>query len=147
MRNFFILIFVVLLNAFPTSIHAQNYSQGLPDWVYMIDNPSTNYFEAMNAFNAFWKDKFIWDEEEEMFERPTNKKEEEAEEKKVARLKKALENMSPQERQTYDILKYHYKRFKNWAREILPYVQEDGRILPLEERISIWNKQQQEIRK
>ena len=115
----------------------------LPSWVAMIDNPNINYFEAIKTFDVFWKDKFIWDEEEEMFDRPNNKKEEREEEKKVERLKKELKKMSPAERQEYDVLKYHYKRFKTWVRETKPFVQEDGRILSQEERISIWEKQQQ----
>lgn len=120
------------------SIHSKAQEKELPSWVAMIDDPKVNYFVAVQTFTDYWKGKTIWDEEEEMFERPTNKKEAREEEKKVARLKKELKNMTVTERQEYDILKYHYKRFKQWAFEMKPFVQEDGRILSEAERMAIW---------
>ena len=137
------IIFITATLFFCLSISSLAQQKELPSWVAMIDNPNTNYFEAVKTFEAYWKDKFIWDEEEEMFERPTNKKEEREEEKKVEQLKRTLKKMTPAERQEYDVLKYHYKRFKNWAFEVKAFVQEDGRILSQEERMAIWEKQQQ----
>jgi len=140
MKQPFIFIWICVLMC--GSIRSIAQEKALPSWVAMIDNPKVNYFVAVQTFSDYWKGKTIWDEEEEMFERPTNKKEAREEEKKVARLKKELKNMSVTERQEYDILKYHYKRFKNWAFEMKPFVQEDGRILSNEERMAIWEQQQ-----
>jgi hypothetical protein len=32
------------------------------------------------------------------------------------------------------------KRFKRWKREVLPFVQEDGRILTADEQIKVWEE-------
>ena len=45
-----------------------------------------------------------------------------------------------------ELLSYQAKRFRNWKKEMMPFVQEDGRILSNEERILIWEKQQEEMR-
>jgi hypothetical protein len=50
--------------------------------------------------------------------------------------------MTPAERREFDRLKYHYKRFKQWKLAVFTYVQEDGRILSDEERLRIWQDQQ-----
>ena len=42
---------------------------------------------------------------------------------------------------------YHIKRFKNWKKEVRPYVQENGHILTQEERTAIWMRQQEEMKK
>lgn len=113
----------------------------LPSWVAMIDNPTTNYFEAQKVFNDYWKGKIKPIEEMDI-------KDMEAltpEEKQIR--KNYFQNLSQQERAEFDILQYHYKRFKQWKKEILQFVQEDGRILTMEERISIWEKQQIESKK
>jgi hypothetical protein len=48
-------------------------------------------------------------------------------------------------REEYEQMKYHVKRFERWKKDVLPFVQEDGRILTDEERMEIWKKQQEEI--
>ena len=53
-----------------------------------------------------------------------------------------FENLTQTERAEFDILQYHYKRFKQWKKDVLPFVQEDGRILSNEERMAIWEQQQ-----
>lgn len=121
---------------------AQQFSPSLPDWVAMIDNPTTNYFEAIKSFEAYWKDKIRpIDEAEPKEEKEQESKEEEREHKQ---LKKQLKKMTAAERQQYDQIQYHYKRFVTWAEEVRAYVQEDGRILSQQERIDIWNQQQAE---
>jgi hypothetical protein len=104
----------------------------------MIDNPSTNYFEAIKAFDEYWKHHIKpMDEEEVMFEEMN-----ETEKLHYAVLVKHLETMTPAERREFDRLKYHYKRFKQWKLAVFTYVQEDGRILSDEERLRIWQDQQ-----
>jgi flagellar biosynthesis protein FliP len=118
------------------SLHANAQQQELPSWVAMIDNSNVNYFVAVKTFNDFWKGKIKPIEEMDI-------KDMEAltDEEKAAR-KNYFENLTQSQRAEFDILQYHYKRFKQWKKDVLQYVQEDGRILSLEERMAIWEKQQ-----
>lgn len=118
---------------------AQNVTSSppLPDWVAMIDNPNTNYYTAIAAFDTYWKDKV----------KPTEEMEtgDEAEEEKHE-LENYLSTLSTTERNEWDRLQYHYKRFLRWKGDVFPFVQSDGRILTEEERLQIWQKQQEEIK-
>jgi hypothetical protein len=97
-----------------------------PQWVKMMDDPQVNYFTAKKEFENFWKNK----------ERPTEEKETfgNFQTKKETKVKAA---------KTADAQKYsfEYKKFLNWQREIAPYVQPDGHILSVEERIKIWEQE------
>lgn len=109
----------------------------LPEWVAMIDNPNTNYFEAVNAFDSFWKNRV----------KPLDEMEEGDEAKEEAReFKRYVKRMTVSERNYFDQLCYHYKRFKRWQQDVLPYVQDSGRILTQEEMTNIWKKQQDELK-
>jgi len=105
----------------------------------MIDQPETNYYDAIAVFDAYWKDKLKPEGEDE------RGKESKEEEKERRVFEKQYKKMSPAEREQYNLIKYHYKRFETWEREVKPFVQEDGRVLTQEERIDMWHKQQQEI--
>lgn len=133
-----ILLFLVIICwTLSTSAQQKDY-RSFPYWVEMIDNPSTNYFEAIKAFDEYWKHHIKpMDEEEVMFEEMN-----ETEKLHYAVLVKHLETMTPAERREFDRLKYHYKRFKQWKLAVFTYVQEDGRILSDEERLRIWQDQQ-----
>ena len=115
---------------------AQPSTSTLPDWVAMIDNPSTNYHEAIKAFDAYWLGKIKPHEEMDLDEELTLQERGERE--------SYFKGLSVAERSRFDLLQYHYKRFKQWKKEVKPYVQEDGRILSQQERIDIWNQQQTE---
>ncbi|MBL7773975.1 MAG: hypothetical protein JNM95_14015 [Chitinophagaceae bacterium] len=115
----------------------QKETQPLPDWVYMIDNSEVNYYEAIKAFDFFWKDRVK--PVEEMDEG------EEAEKEKLA-LANYLKTLTVAERNYWDQLQYHYKRFKRWKKDSLPFVQPSGLILTHEQRAAIWYKQQEEIK-
>ncbi|MFZ4754166.1 MAG: hypothetical protein ACOYLG_12545 [Chitinophagaceae bacterium] len=132
-----ILFLIITCWALSTTAQQKDYS-AYPYWVDMIDNPSTNYFEAIKAFDEYWKHHIKpMDEEEVMFEEMN-----ETEKLHYAVLVKHLETMTPAERREFDRLKYHYKRFKQWKLAVFTYVQEDGRILSDEERLRIWQDQQ-----
>jgi hypothetical protein len=133
----------LLLFGMSTQLFGQsnpNDADKLPEWVAMIDNPETNYFEAIQAFNAYWKDKL----------RPKSEAELAKQLNAVQHRREFLEqpdsSISDAARERYNLLKYHYKRFKNWEQEIKPFVQEDGRILTMQQRIDMWHTQQSEIR-
>lgn len=112
-----------------------------PLWINMMEDSTANYYIAIQAYNEYWKDRLKPMEEEDMISEIMSKKEEkerEKNERKIAKLK-------PEQRNEFDRMKYETKRFENWKKEVLPFVQEDGRILTINERIEIWNKQQLEI--
>ena len=122
-------------------------SMETPSWVIMMENPNTNYFEAIKAYKTYWETHTRPPGEEEEMERNANgrrelTKEEEREREREERRKKKLSGAALEQT---EYLKYQSKRFENWAREVKPWVQEDGHILTDEERNQIWLKQQQEL--
>ncbi len=114
------------------SIHSNAQEKELPSWVAMIDNPKVNYFVAVQTFTDYWKGKIKPIEEMDIKDLEALTAEE-----KAAR-KNYFANLSLSQRAEFDILQYHYKRFKQWKKDVLPFVQEDGRILSNEERMAIW---------
>ena len=97
-----------------------------PAWIKMMNDSKVNYHEAVKAFSEFWKNKEKPTEEKEIFgDIVKNKKTE---------LKTAKSG---------DAVKYRveYKKFLNWQREVAPYVQPDGRILSMEERLELWEQE------
>jgi hypothetical protein len=102
-----------------------------PVWINMIDNPQTNYFEALKAFDLFWEGKVLPAEEEEILG------EKYSDEEKRRGLFSFLFRKEEQNRE----YAFELKRFRNWQREVLPLVQEDGRILSKEEELEIYNTQ------
>ena len=140
-------IFLVLLSA---SVKGQTNDAITPAWVKMMDDSATNYYEAIRVYNEYWKNHVKpAGEEEEMKEGNKDSNEREREVKREIRhdrkrvvteedLKKQNENV---------FIKYQVKRFEQWTREVKPYVQEDGRILTPSERMEIWSRQQEEMKK
>lgn len=144
----FILYFVLLLSLSATAqdkketavVHP-DYSKS-PEWIKMIDNPNANYYEAIKAFDTYWKGRIKPEGEDDIINENASRKEE----RERKRQQKELSKMTPAERNEYDVLKYQYKRYENWIHEVKPYVQEDGSILTQQQRIEMWNKQQAEIK-
>ncbi len=106
-----------------------------PSWITMMDDPNVNYFEAVKSFEQYWKDKERPVVENEMFESAENKEKEEAIRQKKAKLK-------PDDPAV--LYAFEYKRFLWWMREMEPFVQPDGRIKGMDERINEWKTQQQQ---
>ncbi|MFM9052704.1 MAG: hypothetical protein ACKOKF_10395 [Bacteroidota bacterium] len=154
----FQLILLVLVSIAGNSLKAQDatanhpYPKSIepPVWVLMMDDPEANYFEAMKAYEEYWKTHPMPAEEEEemegalpekgVSEKERRRQEREREEEKLKKLRGA-------DLEVAEYLKFQNKRFKNWAREVKPWVQENGHILSDAERTEIWNKQQEELRK
>ena len=146
-----------LLTQIPMSLVAQSAASPekapmeAPKWVAMMEDPEVNYFEAIRAYDEFWKNTPKPVEEEEMMEgaaqqkgktprqirRERNERERELDRKKP---------LSASELERAEYLKYQSKRFENWAREVKPWVQENGHILNDAERTAIWKQQQDELR-
>ncbi|MBL0102873.1 MAG: hypothetical protein IPP51_03415 [Bacteroidetes bacterium] len=111
----------------------------------MMNDPNVNYYEAVEAFNTYFKSHELPGEEEEeelMGSTPEARAEFEKEmkrENKKIRTDKQRAELVEREQMTYQV-----KRFRNWMHEVLPFVQENGHILTMEERAEIWRKQQAE---
>lgn len=122
MKKIRLLFLMILLLAYTNILYAQqNKTDDKPGWIRMMNDSTVNYFTAVKAFNDFWKGKEKPVEEDETF---------------AANAKKE-KRRSPKEK---DAEKYafEYKKFLNWQRSVLPYVQPDGRILTPQQRLKIF---------
>lgn len=107
-----------------------------PVWISMMEDPNVNYFEAMKAFQTYWEGRIEPEEESELIN------EGHITTAQADSLRKARTEWTQAQRNDYEQLKYQFKRFKDWKRSVLPFVQNDGRILSEQERLEIWQKQQ-----
>ena len=128
--------------------NSKDYSNSLL-WIKMMDDPKTNYYEALKVYEEYWKHHVKpAGEEEEMKEGEKSagerKRESKRDEKNGAKIILTTEELKIKNEE--ETMKYQVKRFEQWMREVKPFVQEDGRILTDRERMEIWNKQQEEIR-
>src|ERR1035437_1342694 len=113
-----------------------------PAWIAMMNDPNVNYYEAMKAFNTYWE-KREKPEGDDVIPSKASKsqlKEKEERDREIAK-------MTPQQRQKRNEMAFQYKKFLNWSHTVFPFVQENGRILSGDERMAIWNKQQEELNK
>lgn len=99
-----------------------------PEWIKMMDDPNVNFYEAVKAFDMYWQGREKPVQEKEVFENYN--------EKKITTIRE-----THREAKQYAI---EYKKFQNWKRESLPYVQPDGRILSMEERLKLFEKEKKE---
>lgn len=106
-----------------------------PLWVTMMDDPNVNYFEAVKNFNEYWKTREKPVEEKELFGSVGDKEKEET----IKQKKRRLKAEDPAKKYAFE-----YKRFLWWMREVEPFVQPDGRIKGMNERINEWRTQQQQ---
>jgi hypothetical protein len=95
------------------SVNAQtgankNYAQ-YPYWIKMMDDTNTNYFEAVLAFDTYWKDKEKPQAENERFEEAGMQ-----------------DTVTKRKNIPYA---FEFNKFKYWQIQVEPYVQNDGSIL------------------
>jgi len=109
-----------------------------PAWITMMDDSTVNYFEALKAYETYWKHHEKPEDEEELM----NEGKEKVEEKRKEHAKK----ISVAEKEAEVQMRYQCKRFEDWKHEVFPFVQPDGRILTQAERVKIWNDQQQQLK-
>ena len=102
-----------------------------PHWINMMNDPNVNYFEAVKAFETFWKDKPVPMEEEEWEVAGMNKR-------------KFFSNISfrSKENRKEEESKYivEYRQFKMWQESMQAYLRPDGTLLSMEERLALWKK-------
>lgn len=104
-----------------------------PYWISMMHDPAVNYFDALEAYDAFWKnrEKPVLEEEELM-----GTGADAANEHRQKLNKRELREQQELQQYAYDV-----KYFEHWKRSVEPYVQSDGRILSSDERLQIWYEQ------
>jgi len=105
-----------------------------------MDDPNTNYYEALKAYDMYWKNHKQPVDEEELMNQGKEKVGEEEEEKDKE------ERLTPAEKEEQNRMRYQSKRFERWKQEVFPFVQTDGHILTDQERLKIWNQQQEEMK-
>lgn len=119
-----------------TEKHSTDYKNN-PVWIEMMSDPQVNYYEALKAFDTYWEGKVEPEEEAELItEGKITLREADS-------LKAVRASWTQAQRNEYEVIKYQFKRFKDWKRTVFPFVQTDGRILSEQERLEIWQKQQQ----
>lgn len=102
-----------------------------PLWITMMDDPNANFFEVEKAFDLYWsKHEKPEGEHEEIGER--------AEREKIPSKRRQRKISAENE------LRFAVKKYEVWNDQTRPYVQPDGRILSIEERIQIFKQQQQQ---
>lgn len=111
--------------------YSDKYLAKHPVWIDMIYKEETNYFQAVKAFDLYWKNRELPVEEEEILDSKFQKEREEDEKGFFYR----LFHRNEEEAKEYA---FEYKRFKHWQREVEPYVQADGRILTKAEQLKIF---------
>lgn len=121
-----------------------------PVWIEMMNDPSANYYQTIEAFRAFWEDRQL---PKEPFEDPkmeTFEKEvgligdgetEESRERKLERKKRRKINTETERDYAAQV-----RAFKGWMQNVKPWVQADGSIISPEEQQRIIDKQQRELK-
>lgn len=110
--KFLIYFFFVFCNV--SLMNAQNEQEKPPVWITMMENPKTNYHEAVKEFTKYWENKEKPSEEKEVFK-----------DRKV-KSKKAIPYA------------FEYKKFLQWQQKNRPFIKEDGTIATPEERKQLW---------
>jgi hypothetical protein len=126
-------------NGTPTDTSRFKLYRTSPVWKDMLDDPNANYFEVQKAFELFWSGKELPVEEDEIIGEDHRLKN-----NFINRTFNAKELREQQER---DALAFDYKRYHWWLIKMEPYVQEDGRILTMEQRLELWKKHYEELNK
>jgi hypothetical protein len=135
-------IYIILLCLFVCTLtHAQKKLQyNLADyaqkavWIKMMDDPNANFFEVEKAYKIYWQHHVKPEDEHDVIG-------EHSENAKIPDRKK--QRIIEKENH----LRLSIKKYENWHRKMLPYVQADGRILSADERLKIWKDQQQNSKK
>lgn len=118
-----------------------------PLWIEMIDNPTTNYNQAMLAYKTYWQHHTKpMEEENEMHAISLKTNEKSATEKREhERAQNSFEKMTKRDKKRFakeqewrQQMVYECKRFEEWKRDVAPWVQEDGSILTVNQRQEIY---------
>ncbi len=115
-----------------------------PAWIEMMDDPNANYFETVAAFDAFWKDRELPTEEDQILG-ASREDREHVETASERRKRKRAEKKMDKEEKEAAVIRHKYafavKKYKHWKIVVDPYVQPDGRILTKEEQLKLHEQQ------
>lgn len=129
----------MLLFTLTVQLQAQTYSKRYmkknPVWIEMIKDPNVNYFEAIKAYDLFWKGRNKPMEENEAIgqKKSGEGSNEEKDSRKRIREKK-------REKELYRQYGLEVKKFEHWKKRVKPYVQPDGKILSKEDQLKLWEE-------
>lgn len=122
-----------------------------PIWIDMMNDPSANYYQTIEAFRLFWKDRVLPEEpfenhELDTFEREVGlesetESEEEREREHERKIKRQKRNGKPDDTSLYAS---EVRAFKAWIIAVKPWVREDGSIISQEEQQRIIDAQTKE---
>ncbi len=115
-----------------------------PVWVTMIENPNANYFETVAAFDAFWKNRELPVEEDQILSAGRQEREHletKREKRKRIRKEKKMSKEEKEEAVIRNQYAFAVKKYRHWLVAVEPYVQPDGRILTKEEQLQLHEQQ------
>lgn len=135
MKHF--LIFCMLICFGTTQAQQSKNYKKHPYWIDMIKDPNVNYFEAINAYETFWKGKRKPLEEDDLIGQTKGEasKEQKMESRREMREKR-------KEKEMYKKYGLECKKFEHWKMQVKPYVQADGHIISKEEQLKMWEQKQ-----
>ncbi|MBK5284763.1 MAG: hypothetical protein JJE25_05130, partial [Bacteroidia bacterium] len=114
--------------------------QKYPYWIEMMNDTSSNYFEAEKAFTLFWKNRIEPVEEKDIFEANNQKQED-----RKSLLEKLFKSREEKQREESEKYAFQYKKFRHWQMMTEHYVQSDGRILYPSERLELRKQWQAQV--
>jgi hypothetical protein len=141
LRPLHALIPLLVILACCTRLQAQQSksdSANYPRWVKMMDDPNVNFFEIEKEFNDFWQGKVLPIEENEIMNEKEN-----SERKRKFFLGTLFKKKADNDKEDGEKYAFEYKKYQWWRRQVLPYVQPDGRILSTAEQVEIVSQQRQ----
>lgn len=124
-----------------------------PIWIEMMNDPNANYFQTIEAFRVYWKDRVMPEEPFENGEMDTFEKEvglesddesEEEREREHEREERKRERKGIEETMRYAS---EVRAFKGWMKSVKPWVRADGSIVSPEEQQKIIDAQTEELKK
>ncbi len=146
-RSILITLSCISFGANAQSASTVNDAKEQPVWIQMMNDESVNYFETVEAFNSYFKTHPKPDDEVEEQLMSGNAHSKIEYEREMKRENKKM--LTEEERKALvdkEQMIYQVKRFRNWMKEMKPFVQEDGHILSTGERTEIWERQQVEMK-
>ncbi len=122
-----LLCYTLALRAQQRQYTEQDYARD-PVWIDMMDDTTANYFEAEKAYKIYWQHHDFPGGEHDIIG-------EHAEREKIPSKRKQRKI------QQNDKMRMAVKKYEHWHMRMLPYVQEDGRILTPSQRLALFEAQ------
>lgn len=101
-----------------------------PYWIAMMNDSTVNYYDAVNAFDIYWKNRV----------KPT---EDNGEAIDIFGNQKSPEEEQNEKSRTSEYV-FEYKQFLNWKQTHKNLIKPDGTLLTNEEIMNEWEKQKNE---